>query len=116
MSTDPNQKNYVTDPYQRYFVFDFYNPAGRPKMEDALLKWATENWLYCSVYEHDLKDLVKALKNKQDQLWEENKRLRKVDIKLLKNSVFREEYTLWIGYQNLRLRKIRKELEIIYEA
>lgn len=116
MSTDPNQKNYVTDPYQRYFVFDFYNPAGRPKMEDALLKWAAEKWLYCSVYEHDLKDLVKALKKRQDRLWEENKRLKKVDIKLLKNPVFPEVNTLQIGDQNLRLRKIRKELEIIYEA
>lgn len=100
----------------RWFVYNVYNPAGRPKMEDALLKWAAEKWLYCSVYERDLKDLVKALKNKQDQLWEENKRLRKVDIKIIQNRAFPEVYTLYIGYQNLQLRKIRKELEIIYEA
>lgn len=104
----------TTDPYQRYFVFGFYQHAGSPKMEDALMNWAIKEWLYCSVYEHDLKDLVKALKNKQERFYEENKRLKKVDIRLTKNPVFPDVYTLHIGAQNLRLKKIRKELEIIY--
>ena len=99
--------------YQRWFVFDCYTPAGRPKMEDALMNWAAKKWLHCTIYEHDLKDMVKALNNKQDRLHEENKRLKRVDIKLNHTSLFPDIQTLWIGSQNLRLKRVREELEYV---
>ena len=104
-----NNKN----PYQRWFVFDYYCAAGRPKMEDALMEWARKQWLYCSVYETSLKDMVLRLKEKQDQLYEENKRLKKIDIRLCKNGVYDNMITIAIGAQSLRLREIREELEYV---
>lgn len=104
-----NNKN----PYQHWFVYDYYCAAGRPKMEDILMNWAQKQWLYCSVYETSLKDMVPRLKEKQNQFYEENKRLKKVDVRLSKNGVYDNHMLLYIGSQSLRLREIREELEYV---
>ena len=98
--------------WKQWFVYDYHRAAGRPKLEDAVMEYAMERFLYCLVYEKDLPDLVSHLKSKQDKLFETNRRTRKVDIHL---SRWRDEphASIIIGEQSIRLRKVAGEHETI---
>ena len=97
--------------YQRWFVVDYYTPAGRPQIEDQLMNYARKEWLHCSVYETFIPSMVKDLQERQELLWNANKRLKKVDIHT--SSLRADDDTVWlyIGAQHLTLRKIREEIE-----
>jgi len=62
----------------RYFVTNYYHPAGRPRMEDALMSRAITAYLHCIVV--NLDEMVSFMKKAQDVIWEQNKRIKKVDI------------------------------------
>lgn len=100
------------NPYQRWFVNNHYSVAGRPKMEDDLMKFAREKWMDCTVYESDIPRMVKVLKEKQEYLWAANKRLKKVDISTSKHSTDGNCW-LYIGAQHLVLRMVKEEIECI---
>ena len=103
---------YLEDKYPRWFVYDSYTPAGRPKLEDALMTWTKVNYKYCLIADELLPYVVEQIKKKQDELWEQNKRLKKVDIRLSKNdSAFDNNHCrIYIGEQCLALRKVRDEI------
>lgn len=102
--------------YQRWFVVGYYNPSCSTKMEDQLMNWARDKWLYCSVYESSLEDMVKALKVKQGRFLEQNRRLKPVAITLghfrqySPDDIIRH---LYVGDCHFTLRKIREELEYV---
>ena len=100
------------NPYQRWFVNNHYSVAGRPKMEDDLMKFAREKWMDCTVYESDIPRMVEVLKAKQESLWSANKRLKKVDISTSKHSTDGNCW-LYIGAQHLGLRMVKEEIECI---
>ena len=99
------------NPHQRWFVVDCYAPAGRPQMEDQLMAYARKQWLHCTVYETFIPSMVKDLQDRQELLWNANKRLKKVDIHY--SSLGADDGIVWlyIGEQHLTLRKIREEIE-----
>lgn len=102
---------YLEDKYPRWFVYDSYTPAGRPKLEDALMTWAKVNYEYCLIADELLPYVVEQIKKKQDELWEQNKRLKKVEIRLSQNNSFHPgNKWLYIGDQHLALRKVRDEI------
>jgi hypothetical protein len=96
--------------YQRWFFDGAYVVAGRPKMEAELMHWAREKYLDCLVYETFIPEIVKEIRERQDRLYEQNKRLKKVEISLSKND---SSYTRWlhIGAQHLTLRKVKEEID-----
>ena len=103
--------NSIMDKYQRWFVYDYYIASGRPKMEDALMEIARKKWLYRSIYESDLKNMGKVMNQYQERLYNENKRLKKVNIGITDT----RDKLCWlkIGEQSLRIRKIEEELEYV---
>lgn len=103
---------YLEEKYPRWFVYDTYEIAGRPKMENALMTWAKVNYNHCIIAEELLHYVVQNIKNKQDELWEQNKRLKKVEISLSKNDTgFHNNHCrIYIGAQSLSLWKVRDEI------
>lgn len=96
--------------YQRWFFNGAYVVAGRPKMEDALMNYVRHNYDECLVYETFLPKIVKEIREYQDTLYERNKRLKKVDIRLSGNDGSSTRW-LYIGAQHFYLRKVREEIE-----
>ncbi len=103
-----------THNWQRWFVSGSYTPAGRPKLEDELMRYARGVYLHTLIYETDLPNLVKQIQVKQEQIWEANKRLRKVEVKLGRDwySIVPTRW-LYIGEQHLVLTKVKDEKETI---
>ena len=102
------------NPYQRWFVNSHYSVAGRPKMEDELMNFAREKWMDCLVYETDIPRMVVVLKEKQEKIYAENKRLKKVEISTSKYTTDGDCWLyLYIGAQHLCLRRVAKEIECI---
>ena len=96
--------------YQRWFFDSAYVVAGRPKMEDALMHYAREHYYVCLVYETFLPEIVKEIQEHQDRLYEQNKRLKKVEIRLSKNDGSSTRW-LHIGAQHLTIRKVKEEID-----
>ena len=91
----------------RWFVYDCYAVAGRPKMESALVDYAREHYLYRIVWQGDLQKLVTELNEQQLNLHAQNKRLQIVDVTLSANSMYNDIQYLGIGQQHFTLRRVR---------
>ena len=96
----------TTDKKPRWFVYDYYTAAGRPKLEDALMEEAKTIYLYRIIVNPD--QMVEFMKQRQEVLYAANKRLKKVDIKF-SHSVVTDHAHFKIGQQSLRMRKIRED-------
>ena len=100
----------------RWFVYDYYCAAGRPKMEDALLEYARQKLLYKIIDRRDFDGIVTMLNRKQQELYAENKRLKQVDVRFTKDHGpaygIDETKQLYIGQQWLRLHLIRGEFSL----
>lgn len=103
---------WMEEKYPRWFVYDYYTYAGAPKLEDALMTWARLQYLHCLIAESQLDYVVKKIEEKQEELWEQNKRLKKVEIRFSMNDTWDHGHKwLHIGNQQLRLRKVKDEIE-----
>lgn len=91
----------------RWFVDNYHTIAGRPKMEDALVDYAREHYLYRIVWQGDLQKLVTELNEQQLNLHAQNKRLQIVDVTLSANSMYNDLQYLGIGQQHFTLRRVR---------
>ena len=102
---------YLEEKYPRWFVYEAYTYAGAPKLEDALMTWASVNYLHCLVAENLLDYVVEKIQAKQEELWNDNKRLKKVSVSLSKPGGFDTGLRrLYIGHQQLVLRKVKDEI------
>lgn len=97
----------MTDKKPRWFVYDYYTAAGRPKMEDALMEVAKT--IYLNRIINDPAQIVEYIKRRQETLHMANKRLKKVDIAFSDYTADHVNALLKIGQQHLRLRRIREE-------
>ena len=101
----------IPDPkYQRWFFDGAYVVAGRPKMEEMLMEYARKAYLECLVYGTFLPKIVVELIDLQEVYYEQNKRLKKVEIRLSKDDGSNIRW-LYIGAQHLNLRKVRDEID-----
>lgn len=102
---------YLEENYSRWFVYEAYTYAGAPKMEDALMTWASVNYLHCIIAGDSLDTIVEKIQAKQEELWNENKRLKKVSVSLSKPGGFDTGLRrIYIGHQQLVLRKVKDEI------
>lgn len=95
-----------------WFISDYYVAAGRPKMEEALMQFALDTFLYGLYYEFDLDGLVVLLNKKQAELRAENGRLKEVSVRLgMKEEAQRGSHLrrLYVGEQWLLIRKVRED-------
>lgn len=103
--------SWMEEKYPRWFVYEAYTYAGAPKLEDALMTWASVNYLHCLIHDALLDYVVARIKTKQEELWDENKRLKKVDVSLSKPGGFDTGIRrIYIGHQQLVLRKVKDEI------
>lgn len=102
---------WMEEKYPRWFVYDYYTYSGAPKLEDALMTWARLQYLHCLIAESLLDYVVKKIQEKQEELWAENKRLKKVEIRFSKSDWDSGHKWLYIGSQHLSLRKVKDEIE-----
>ena len=95
-----------------YFVYDCYTVSGRPKAEEAVMKYAIEKYLHCLVADYMLEDVQMDLERQCMKIREENRRISGVNITV---SDERYEYngyrTIQVGGQALRLRKVKRTIE-----
>jgi len=97
--------------WDRWFVYDKCRLSNRPKMEEAVMAYAEDAYLYCTVYDKDLKDMLSNIKAKRDELHKENKRWAAVEVYF--TDVYKGYISLVIGESSLRLRSVRNEIECI---
>ena len=102
---------YMSTPY--WFVDDVYDPAGRPKLEEALTRYAKGMLLDCLVHDDDLPFLVEKLKHQQAEIRKENLRLKPCEIKLSEIFYACNQKIRWIyiGSSHIVLRKCRATIE-----
>lgn len=89
----------------RYFVYDSYDSSGRPRMEELIVKVAKDLYM-----DHVLVDPGKAvdfLRAKQDYEYDQNKRLKKINIYFSDGAM--GHAWLHIGGSCLRLKAIRED-------
>lgn len=89
---------------KQYFVANYYQPAGRPIMEDELMNRAKTMYLHCLVVSPE--QMVSYMKKQQASLKEANKRLKEVDIRCSDG----RDGVIWfyIGSSHLTLQEVRK--------
>ena len=91
-----------------WFVYNYYTYSGAPKLEGALMTWARLQYLHCLIAESQLDYVVKKIQEKQEELWAENKRLKKVEIRYSKDDTWDTGHKwLYIGDQHLMLRRVK---------
>lgn len=90
-----------------WFVYNSYTLAGRPKLEEAVMRYAHENYMGVLIAESEFDNVVSHLLEKAAKLREENKRLQPVKIAVVKNPLVRDHATIYIGEQNLALQKVK---------
>ncbi len=103
---------WMDEKYPMWFVYDYYIVAGRPKAEDAVMRYACDKYLYRLIAEEILEDVQMDLERYCMKIREENKRLAPVKIQITDRR-YREDGLAWlkIGEQNLRLRRVKETIE-----
>lgn len=92
-----------------WFVYDHYTICG-PKLEQAVITWAKLQYLHHLIADDQLPYVVKKIQDMQDELWEQNKRLKKVEVKASEATSWTydsDHRTIFIGQQTLRLRRVK---------
>ena len=88
----------------RYFCYDTYEPAGRPQMENIIMNVAKTMYIDCILV--DPFKAVDFLKAKQDLEYEQNRRLKKINIYFSEGAL--GHAWMHIGSSSLRFKAIRE--------
>jgi hypothetical protein len=103
---------YMDEKYPMWFIYDCYVCAGRPKAEDAVMRYARDNYMYNLVSEAALEDIQMDCERYCMKIREENKRLAPVKISVT-DKRHRADGIAWlrIGEQHLSIRKVVNTIE-----
>lgn len=104
--------DWMEERYPRWFVSEDYSPSGRPKLETELTEFAKQKFLYRIVDDDNLDQLELILADKQERIYEANRRLKKVRLVLGPARTFSGKTFrfLYIGDSYLTLTKVRGEV------
>ena len=104
--------SWMDEKYPMWFVYDYYVASGRPKAEEAVMKYAREKYLYNLVSEAALEDIQMDLERHCMQVREQNKRLAPVKINITDKKL-RNDGHAWIqiGEQHLSIRKVKNTID-----
>ena len=95
----------------RWFVYNSYSIAGRPKLEAAVMNYAEVRYMGALISESEMENVVADLNAWGDKRLAENPRLKPCEIKFVKNTLVRDHANIFIGAQNLLLMKVRAVVE-----
>lgn len=104
--------DWMEEKYPRWFVSEDYSPSGRPKLESELTEFAKQKFLYRIVDDDNLDQLELILADKQERIYEANRRLKKVRIELSRSVAYTDKTYRWlrIGESHLTLTKVKGEV------
>lgn len=97
---------------KRWFVYDTYEAAGRPKAEEAVMKYARANYLGALIAEDKLEEVRADIEAYCKKILEENRRLATVKI-VLTSRMYWDDYgiAIHVGQQSLRLKPVKIAIE-----
>lgn len=102
----------MTNDNELWFIYDYYVASGRPKAEDAVMNYAREKYLYSLAREYMLEEIQRDLEIYCMKILEGNKRLAPVNIRISEKRLRKDGHArLFVGAQNLRLRRVEKTIE-----
>lgn len=96
---------------KRWFVYDTYEAAGRPKAEEAVMKYARANYLGALIAEDKLEEVRADIEAYCKKILEENRRLAPVKIVLSKTLYWDDICVIFVGQQSLRLKPVKITIE-----
>ena len=96
---------------KKWFVYDTYEAAGRPKAEEAVMKYARANYLGALIAEDKLEEVRADIEAYCKKILEENRRLAPVKIGLSKTLYWHAIGVIFVGQQPLRLKPVKITIE-----
>ena len=95
-----------------WFVYDYYVVSGRPKAEDAVMKYAQEKYLYNLLSEDALEDVQMDLERYCMKVREQNKRLAPVNIRITEKRHRTDGHAwIYVGAQHLCIRRVKDTID-----
>ncbi len=91
----------------RWFVYNSYTPAGRPKLENEVMRYAETNYMGALISESEFDNVVDDLLAYGAKIRAVNKRLQPVNVSVVKNTLVRGHANIHIGSQYLSLMEVR---------
>ena len=91
----------------RWFVYNSYTPAGRPELENEVMRYAVTNYMGALIAESEFDNVVDDLLAYGVKIRAVNKRLQPVNVSVVKNPLVRDRANIFIGAQSLSLMKVR---------
>ena len=91
----------------RWFVYNSYTPAGGPKLENEVMRYAVTNYMGALIAESEFDNVVDDLLAYGAKIRAVNKRLQPVNVSVVKTTFMRGHAKIFIGEQNLSLMKVR---------
>lgn len=97
----------------RVFFSSYHAVATTSIVEKELMEYVKKTYFHCLIYKNDILDVIKDLRNRQEEILKGNKRLKRIAIH---NSALDADM-IWIhiGIQFFTLCEVRKEIESITE-
>lgn len=95
----------------RWFVYSSYTPAGGPKLENEVMRYAETNYMGALIAESEMENVVADLNAYADRRRAENPRLKPCEIKFVKNTLVPDDASIFIGAQSLWLKKVRAVID-----
>lgn len=90
-----------------WFIYDSYSYAGAPKLEAQVADYAQKEYMNMLIDDSELPKMISKLQAVQNDMWEQNKRLKKVEIRLGSLYSFDDRNLfIYIGSHTLRLRRV----------
>lgn len=94
-----------------WFVFDVHRVAGRPKAEEAVMKYAEVSYKHTLISEDEIDNVGRDLNAYMEKRLAENSRWSPASISLNKNPNLDNYMALFIGEQCLRLVRVKAIIE-----
>lgn len=97
----------------RVFFSSYHAVATNSIVEKELMEYVKKTYFHCLIYKNDILDVIRDLRNRQEEILKGNKRLKRIAIR---NSALDADM-IWIhiGIQFFTLCEVRKEIESITE-
>lgn len=97
----------------RVFFSSYHAVATNSIVEKELMEYVKKTYFHCLIYKNDILDVIRDLRNRQEEILKGNKRLKRIAI--CNSALDADMIWIHIGIQFFTLCEVRKEIESITE-